>query len=85
MNTMANPKELNHKDTHKIVYTFEVPGETILALYNALSFTLNHVEHYTEEVDKCEECLDALHAFRKYLSKVLDYSEIYSRPKEAAN
>lgn len=62
--------------------SFEVPGGTVIALHNAISFTIAHADQYRTEADNCDHCLQALDAFRRYLSRVVDNAPIYSKNVE---
>lgn len=66
-----------HGPLSKVVLSFEVPGESIIALHNALSYTLAHKEEFAAEADDCPTCLRAMEAFRRYLLRVIDHSPVY--------
>lgn len=74
-----------HGDFSKAIFTFEVPGETLLALFNALTFVNEHKEEYAQRIDACEECLAALKSFRTYLNSILQKAEFFAKDKPLTN
>lgn len=66
-----------HGKVQDNTFSLEVPGETLIALHNALSFTLIHQEEYSEEVEFCEHCIEAMNAVKRQVSHILSFSEVY--------
>jgi hypothetical protein len=57
-----------------LLFGFEVPGEMVVAIHNALTFTLENHHKYLEEADNCEHCLQAMEAFREYLGHIIHHT-----------
>lgn len=76
--TKLKKKDTNHGPFDKIMVRLDVPGETLLAVHNALSWTLAHSNEYTSEVDDCKTCLEAMEAFQNYLMHVANNALAYN-------
>lgn len=72
-------RKTKHGKFERAIFSFEVPGETILAIHNALSFTMAHNDQYRNESDGCEHCFEAMYAMRKTLQQLLDYAPEYQK------
>ncbi len=73
-----------HEKVEDSAFDFEVPGETLIALHNALAFTLSHKDVYGQEIDVCEHCIDAMNAMRRQIERILEYSEAFEIKKKKA-
>lgn len=66
-----------HGPLNDIVLRFDVPGGTLLALHNALSYTLANREDYITQADDCDHCIKAMDAFRRYIAHVIENAPVY--------
>lgn len=67
-----------HGKLEDVIFRFDVSGETVLALHNALSFVLKENDKYTAEVDDCETCIEAMIAFRRHMAHIVDNAPAYA-------
>lgn len=72
-------KELFHGGLEHCTFNFEVPGETLVALHNALSFTMAHHDEYHDESDGCPHCMEAMHALRNQVGNILTHAGVYKK------
>lgn len=63
-----------HSPIDDLTFTFEVPGKTILAIYNAIGFTLAHRDLYTKEADDCGPCFEAMKTINTYFWYLMNSS-----------
>lgn len=66
-----------HGPLGKMTVQFEAPGATLVAVHNALSFTLAHRDLYMAEADDCEHCVRAMEAFRRQIAHVVENAQAY--------
>ena len=71
-------KKSLHGKIERATFNFKVPGETLVAIHNALAFTHAHKEQYEEEINMCEHCMEAMIAMRRQIAHMLEYSGAYS-------
>lgn len=71
-------KKSIHGRIERATFNFKIPGETLVAIHNALAFTHAHKEQYQEEINLCEHCMDAMLAMRRQIAHMLEYSGAYS-------
>lgn len=64
-----------HSPIDNAILSFDVPGRTILALYNAIEFTLSHRDEFAREIDDCRHCLDALKSLDSYFWNLMNYGK----------
>ena len=79
MTAKLKPRKPRHGTFERAIFSFEVPGETILALHNALSFTMAHHNQFSQESDGCQHCFEAIYAMRSQLQKLIDYAPEYQK------
>lgn len=70
-----------HKHVKHGVFDLEVPGETLIAVHNALAFTLSHRDLYGEEIPICDNCMEAMSAMRRNIAQILEYANVYDKNK----
>lgn len=63
-------------------FNFELPGESLIALHNALAFTLSHKDVYGQEIEICDHCLDAMDVLRRRIGQILEYSDALDVKKQ---
>ena len=77
------PKLEKRKTTHgtfeRATFNFEVPGETILAVHNALAFTMAHHDQYAQESKECDHCFEAMYAMRRQLAQLIENATVYQK------
>lgn len=83
---MVKKKNLDRDSLHKCVsgglFNLELKGETLIAVHNALSFTLSHRDLYAEDIEVCPSCIEEMFELRKNVSQILEYSNIYDKNKD---
>lgn len=79
------PRKPSHTPLNKITFTFDVPGPTIVALYNAMGFTIAHRDLYKKEADDCEHCFDAMQTLAEYFINLIDSSTAAKLPRKKLN
>ena len=84
MSNLPSPVQ-KHGNLAKAMFTFEVPGETIVALFNALSFVVEHQEDYEQKIQPCSECIAALKTFRVYLSEIMKKAPMLAQTQPKSN
>jgi hypothetical protein len=70
----ASRKKSMHGRIEKSIFNFEIPGESMIAVHNALAFTLAHKEEYGEIIEVCDHCIEAMNAIRRNIETILSYS-----------
>jgi len=80
-------KKLFHNGLEECTFNFEVPGETLIALHNALSFTIERTDEYSYfgESSQCPHCPEAMHALRQYVGDILKHADLYKVSKKKLN
>ena len=68
-----------HECVKNSAFNLEVVGETLIAVHNALAFTLSHRDLYSEEIEVCPHCIEAMATMRKNISHILEYAEAYDK------
>ena len=81
----AKKQQLFHGGLEKCTFNFEVPGETLVALHNALSFTMTHHDQFDAEGDGCPHCFEAMTALRQYVTDILVHADYYKKVKTGLN
>ena len=71
-------KVSTHGEFGDMIFRFDVTGEVVLAVHNAVSFALAHRERYLEETENCEQCLQGIESFRRYLAHIIDNAPAYT-------
>ena len=71
-----------HKHVKTSLFDLEVKGETLIAVHNALAFTLSHRDLYGEEIEICDTCVEAMSAMRRNVAKILEYANVYDKNKD---
>lgn len=66
-----------HGPLSNAIFNFEVPGETLVALHNALSFTMAHNEQYIKEGEDCQECFEAMYTMKKNLTLIIENAHVF--------
>lgn len=61
-----------HGPLAKAVFTFEVPGETVVALHNAIAFTMAHHDQFNKEGQPCAHCFEAMYTMRRHLQHLIE-------------
>lgn len=79
------PKKFTHTPLDKITLTFDVPGPTIVALYNAMGFTISHRELYKKEAEDCDHCFEAMESMAGYFYNLIESTEGKKMPKKKTN
>jgi hypothetical protein len=74
-----------HGNLAQALFTFEVPGETLVALYNALSFVVENEDDYIMKIHPCKECLPALKTFRLYLESITKKASLFAKEPPLSN
>ena len=69
---MDIPEKETHSPIDNLTFTFDVPGKTILALYNAVGFTLAHRDLYTKEFEDCSNCFEAMRSLNSYFWNLMN-------------
>lgn len=72
---MAKKKESLHSPIDDLIFNFEVPGRSIVALYNAVGFTLAHKDEYIKEAENCEYCFEAMRILNSYFWNLIENHE----------
>lgn len=71
-----NKKEESlHSPIDNLTFTFEVPGKSIVALYNAVGFTLAHRDEYIKEAEDCNHCFEAMRILSSYFWTLIENHE----------
>lgn len=65
-------KEDKHSPIDDLTFSFDVPGKTIIALYNAIGFTLAHRDEYIKESDDCPHCFEAMKTLHGYFWNLMN-------------
>lgn len=75
----ARKKKVKENTAHEKVgnseFNLEVPGESLIAMHNALAFTLSHKDVYGQEIDVCDHCIEAMDSLRRNIGQILEYSD----------
>jgi hypothetical protein len=72
-------KDSLHEHVKNGAFNLEVAGETLIAVHNALAFTLSNRDLYAEEIESCPHCISAMGAVRRTIEQILQYAEIYDK------
>lgn len=73
-----------HGPLAKAVFTLEVPGETVVALHNAIAFTMAHHEQYNREGENCPHCFEAMYTMRRHLQHLIENVGTYQLYRKRA-
>lgn len=73
-----------HGPLSKAVFTFEVPGETVVALHNAIAFTMAHHDQFNKEGMPCAHCFEAMYTMRRHLQHLIENVGTYQLYRKRA-
>ena len=74
-------KDSLHEHVKNSAFDLEVAGEALIAMHNALAFTLSNRDLYSEEIESCPHCIKEMAAMRLKIAQILDYANIYDKNK----
>ena len=69
---MVKEAHIAHSPIDNLTFSFDVPGKSLIALYNAIGFTIAHRNEYINESGDCPNCFEAMRAINSYLWNLIN-------------